>query len=231
MCDESRLHGVGLTENHEVLWLGRNSTGVSGLASVVDGTPGVAQVETATVGSWSTAAGDLIIMVTSGGVTADPVNVALDGTESANMIVNKIAETVTVTGYNITASNGKVILTKQVPAENDTTLNFAINGSTNHTGVPDAPISANTTTGVAPTAEVVTLAISSGATNAGNVIVTVNDTPTTVAVAAGDTQEQVAAKIGALLTVAGYNVTVSNRDVVFTSTTTGNLPDLRVTLD
>ncbi|MCQ6264503.1 hypothetical protein M1K46_02330 [Fictibacillus sp. WQ 8-8] len=76
-----------------------------------------------------------------------------------------------------------------------------------------------------------TLALTHGATNSGTVAVTVNGTKTFVAVVAGDTASQVAAKIAAAVSVTGYTVAAIGSNVTFTANVAGVTPDLTVSVE
>lgn len=118
---------------------------------------GTAQVETATVGSGASASADVIVTVTGAGITGSPlaVNVAVTNGDTAAQVATKIRAALNATAaitalYTVGGTGADVTLTKTVAAANDGTLNVAIDGTTNSTGVADAASSANTTAGVAP---------------------------------------------------------------------------------
>lgn len=206
------------------------STGVAGTATVAQGSNGTAQVETATIATGATASANVVVAVTVNG-SSTSTNVAVTNGDSAAVVAAKIAQALTVTGYTVTSSGSKVVLTATTPAANDTTLNVSIDGTTNATGVTNAPTSVDTTAGAAATSEVVTLEITSGAAATGDVTVTVDGTPTYVPVVAEDTKAQVATKIKNALTVSGYTVDASGSVVTITSNTPGDVTDLTVTLN
>ena len=115
----------------------------------------VLQVETATVGGAATASANVIVTVTAAGMTGSPkaINVAVVNGDSAAVVAGKIRTTlaadVDVTAlFAVGGSSTAVTLTRLTSAANDATLNVAIDGTTNTTGVPDAASSANTTAGV-----------------------------------------------------------------------------------
>jgi hypothetical protein len=116
----------------------------------------VAQVETATVGGAATASANVIVTVTGAGIAGSPLatNVAVANLDSAATIGGLIRAALNgvsaITAlYTVGGSGANYTLTRIVPAANDATLNIALDGATNSTGVPDAASSANTTAGVA----------------------------------------------------------------------------------
>lgn len=117
---------------------------------------GTAQVETATVGGAATASANVIVTVTAAGMTGSPlaINVAVVNGDSAATVAGKIrdalrAQTAITALFYVGGSGATVTLTRLTKAANDATLNIAIDGTTNSTGVPDAATSANTTAGAA----------------------------------------------------------------------------------
>ena len=121
-------------------------------------TEGTKQVETATVATAPTGAGNATVTVTAANITGSPVavTVPLLGTENANQTAVKI---VTALNANVairkrfTASHGSptVHLTANRAAANDATLNIAIANGSPSPGLTPAATSANTTAGVADT--------------------------------------------------------------------------------
>lgn len=113
------------------------------------------QVETATVGGAATASANVIVTVTGADITGSPVsfNVAVLNGDTAAQVAGKIRAatwpTAVTSLYTVGGSSTTVTLTRTVAAANDATLNIAIDGSTNSTGVPNAATSANTTAGIA----------------------------------------------------------------------------------
>lgn len=113
------------------------------------------QVETATVAGGATANANVIVTVTGAGITGSPVsfNVAVLNGDTAAQVAGKIRAATWPTAvtalYTVGGSSATVTLTRTVAAANDATLNIAIDGTTNTTGVPDAATSANTTAGIA----------------------------------------------------------------------------------
>ncbi len=115
----------------------------------------VLQVETATVGGAATASANVIVTVTSASVSGSPLatNVAVTNGDSAATVAGKIrtalAAVAAITAvFTVGGSSATVTLTNLASAANDATLNIAIDGTTNSTGVPNAASSANTTAGV-----------------------------------------------------------------------------------
>lgn len=132
---------------------------------------GTAQVETATVAGGATATADVIVTVTGAGITGSPlaVNVTVDNLDDADTVAGKIRAALGATAaitalYSVTGTGPDIVLTEITLNGNDPTLNIAIDGTTNSTGVPDAASSANTTTGVAtiPAAQITLTADSLG---------------------------------------------------------------------
>jgi hypothetical protein len=132
------------------------ATGVTSERVKTTGLAAVAQVETATVGGAATASANVIVTVTGVGITGSPlaINVAVLNGDTAAQVATKIRAALNATAaitalYTVGGATTAVILTRTVPAANDATLNIAIDGTTNSTGVPDAPTSASTTAGIA----------------------------------------------------------------------------------
>lgn len=119
---------------------------------------GTKQVETATVATAPTGAGNAVVTVTAANITGSPVavTVALDGTENENQTAVKIVtalNTNTAIRKRFTASHGSptVHLTANRAAANDATLNIAIANGSPSPGLTPAATSANTTAGAADT--------------------------------------------------------------------------------
>jgi len=134
---------------------------------------GVAQVETATVvtASGATTAGDATVIVTAAGMTGTPktLNVALLLTDNtAALVATKIraalaADTAVSAKFTVGGTGAAIVLTKKVKAANDTTLNVSIDNGT-CAGLTTAASSADTTAGVAP--ETNTLTVSKNVSHA-----------------------------------------------------------------
>ena len=162
-----------------------SSAGLTPDTTSTDTTAGVApvaQVETATVAGGATASANVIVTVTAAGMTGSPkaINVAVVNLDSADTVAGKIRTALAADGavtalFTVSGATDKVILTRTTPAgvANDATLNIAIDGTTNGTGVPDAASSAHTTAGVAGTKQVETMTIVGTPTVDGAILVTV----------------------------------------------------------
>lgn len=162
-----------------------SATGMTGTSSAntTAGVAPVAQVETATVASGASASANVIVTVTAAGMTGSPkaINVAvLSSDTTASLVAAKIraaleADDDVTALFTVGGATDKVILTRTSPAgvSNDATLNIAIDGTTNSTGVTDAASSANTTAGVAGTKQVETLTVTGTPTTDGNILITV----------------------------------------------------------
>ena len=131
------------------------ATDVTSERLTTTGTTAVLQVETATVTGGATASANVIVTVTGSGITGSPLatNVAVLNGDSASDVGGKIrtalnAVTAITSVYTVGGSGADITLTRITAAANDATLNIAIDGTTNSTGVPDAATSANTTAGV-----------------------------------------------------------------------------------
>lgn len=183
---------------------------------------GTKQVETATVVGTVTGSGNAAVIVTAAGMTGSPktINVAVLILDNASAVGGKIRTALGLDAdvtalYDVSGAGADVILTRKTFAANDATLNISIDNGT-CTGLTAAPTSANTTAGVA----VNTVGTSGNAA----VVVTaagMTGSPITlsVAVLAGDTVSQVAAKIitalglnaviAALFTIGGTSATVT----------------------
>lgn len=132
------------------------ATGVTSERVKATGLAAVNQVETATVGGAATASANVIVTVTGVGITGSPlaVNVAVLNGDTAAQVAGKIRTALDAVAaitalYTVGGATTAVILTRTNAAANDATLNIAIDGTTNSTGVPNAATSANTTAGIA----------------------------------------------------------------------------------
>ena len=112
------------------------------------------QVETATVVGTIVNPGNASVVITAAGMTGSPKtkSVAVLAEDDASAVAGKIRtaldEDADVTAlFVVSGATDKVILTRQAPAANDTTLNIAIDNGT-CTGLTTAASSANTTAGV-----------------------------------------------------------------------------------
>ncbi len=126
----------------------------SGVATTAD--PGTTQLETATVASGATGTANVVVTVTGAGIAGSPLvtNVAVASGDTAAQVATKIRAALGGVGaitsvYTVGGTGVSVTLTRIAAATNDGTLNIGINGTTNTTGVTDAPTSANTRAGVA----------------------------------------------------------------------------------
>lgn len=118
----------------------------------------VAQVETATAAGTVTKAGNAAVTVTAAGLTGSPKTIAVPVAlnDNAAAIATKIraalaADAAVAAMFTVGGATDAVILTKKLPAANDTTLNIAIDDGTGEgasEGVTTAASSANTTAGV-----------------------------------------------------------------------------------
>lgn len=124
--------------------------------AVIGTTSGTAQVETATVAGDAVAGGDVIVTVTGAGISGSPLatNVTTSPLDTAATIGGLIRTALSGVGaitalYAVGGAGANITLTRLIGAADDATLNIAIDGTTNGTGVPDAPTSADTTAGVA----------------------------------------------------------------------------------
>jgi len=148
--------------------------------------------------------------------------------------VNELATLINnLPSVNAVASSSGSTYTVTITAAEPGTAGNSIGLAFNDTGASASPVVVPMSGGTDPvdgiyeTAEVTI--IGTAAAN-GNITVTVDGTPYLVAVAAGDTAEQVAAKIAAALSVPGYTVTSAGDVVTFTATVPGNVTDLTVTI-
>ncbi|MBP1996967.1 S-layer homology domain-containing protein [Paenibacillus eucommiae] len=205
-------------------------TGVIGMTSITTegsvATAGVAQVATLTITTGATEAGTIRVTFTDG-TTPVAVNVILTGTETAGSVAMKIAAAfgTTITGWNVTVSGTNVHFTASAPAANNTNVTAIVEGVTTGVG---ASISTITTPG-APTptgiAQVATLAIANGATEAGTIYVIFTDGTTSmsknISIVGTETASDVATKIAAAFgsSIIGWNVTANGTNVRFTAQT------------
>ena len=116
---------------------------------------GTAQVETATAAGTVTTAGNASVVVTAAGMTGSPktISVPVELDDGANDIATAIrtalaADTAVDAMFDVSGTGAEIILTRNAPAANDTTLNIAIADGTS-AGITTAASSANTTAGVA----------------------------------------------------------------------------------
>jgi hypothetical protein len=172
------------------------------------------------------------VATTAGNITVDGVNVAVATTDNLSAIATNIAGAA-LTNWTATADVAVLTFTAKVGAPN-AEVTFADGG----TGVTMGP-QANTTDGVAAVAEVGTTTVTAGAINTANITINVADgtlnKDVIVAVAAGDTAAQVAAKIQTALAAdtnvtAGYAVTVDGANVILTQKAPTSNVNLQVTL-
>jgi hypothetical protein len=119
---------------------------------------GTAQVETATIATAPTGAGNAIITVTAANVTGSPIalTVPLLGTENENQTAAKVVAAINANAeirkrFIATHGSPDVNLTAKRAAANDSTLNIAIANGSPSPGLTPAATSANATAGVAPT--------------------------------------------------------------------------------
>lgn len=124
------------------------------------GTAGFYQVETATVLTDASGAGNASVVVTAAGLAGSPltVPVAVANNDSAITVASKIRDALNAIAaitnlFSVTGLGSNVVLTRLIPVANDATLNISITNDT-CTGLTAAPTSANTTAGVASTATV-----------------------------------------------------------------------------
>jgi len=128
---------------------------------------GVAQVETATVVGTIATAGNATVTVTSAGMAGSPkaITVAVAVDDNASAIATKIraaltADTAVSGKFTVGGTEATVVLTAKTKTANDTTLNIAIADDTGEgacVGITAAATSANTTAGVAPETNTLTV--------------------------------------------------------------------------
>ena len=131
-----------------------SATAVLGVRTV----EGTKQVETATISTAPTGAGNATVTITAANITGSPValSVTLLGTENANQTAIKIVDAINANKEirkRFTATHGSpdIHLTANRAAANDSTLNIAIANGSPSPGLTPAATSANTTAGVADT--------------------------------------------------------------------------------
>lgn len=115
----------------------------------------VAQVETATVTGSATADADVVVTVTGANITGSPkaINVPVLTGDTADDVAGKIRTALGLdaditSAYTVGGTGADITLTAiDTNLGTDATLNVAIDGTTNTTGVADAPTSADTTVG------------------------------------------------------------------------------------
>ena len=119
---------------------------------------GTKQVETAEVVGAVTTAGNATFTVTAAGMTGSPkaISVAVALNDSAAVVAQKArealaADSAVTAKFSVGGYGAIVELTALTAAANDSTLNIAIANGT-CAGLTAAPVSANTTPGVAPAA-------------------------------------------------------------------------------
>ena len=137
---------------------GTTLTGITEAGATVNFTRpaiGTAQVESTAVTGSVTTGGDVIVTVTGVGITSSPlaINVAVvtgeTNTDVAANIRSALGATTAVAAlYTVGGSGTAITLTEIVLNGNDATLNVAIDGSTNGTGVTDTPFSTDHTLGI-----------------------------------------------------------------------------------
>ncbi|MBM7664813.1 hypothetical protein JOC25_001272 [Solibacillus kalamii] len=223
------VDGAALASSTFTLASAIAGTGVAGTVAVgTAGTAGTAQVETLTATA-ATGTGDAIVTIVAKGFNGNtPLNITVPvigsdtDTTVGTKVYNALKANTAVTGFfDVTqgSTTEEVVLTAKTAAADDSTMVVTLaNNVTTATSV-------DTTAGVAPGKEVATLTITSGATNAGTVAVSLVDGTFTktlnVSVAAGDSTSTVASKVFAALiadnTVTGhYDITISGAVVTLT---------------
>jgi hypothetical protein len=149
------LGEITTSGNASVVLASTNITGGGKTLSVAV-VAGTQQVETATVVGTITVAGNAKVTLTSNTLAEDAVfNVPVALNDTASVIAEKIRAYLTdafaaaAIPFSVGGTGATVVLTHTgVPAENDTTLNLAIEDGTSD-GITTAASSANTTAGVA----------------------------------------------------------------------------------
>ncbi|MEK5172284.1 S-layer homology domain-containing protein [Heyndrickxia sp. FSL W8-0496] len=209
------------------------ATGVTGAGVSTPGTAGTKQVETLTTTA-ATGTGDATVTVAAKGFNGNnPLNITVpvvasdSATDVGTKVYNKlVADTKVTNFFDVTkgATSDEIILTAKTAADDDATMKITLaNNVTTAT-------SADTTAGVAPGKESVDITISTGATNAGNVSVTLVDGSynhsVVTAVAAGDSASTVASKIFAKLindnsVTSHYDVSISGAVITLVDKTPG----------
>ncbi|WP_144788029.1 S-layer homology domain-containing protein [Lysinibacillus fusiformis] len=204
------LAGLGVDTSNFAKYT--TSLGVAALPTMVagnvavatPGTAGTSQVETLTATA-ATGTGIAVATVRAAGFNGgNPLNIDVNVTagdtpaQVAQLVYNKLIANTTVTNFfNVTVTGDDVVLTAKTAAANDSTMSVVLANNVT------AATSADTTPGAAPSAEEVTVTITTGATNAGTVSLQLVDgsfTKTvTTAVAAGDNTDTVASKLFAAL--------------------------------
>ena len=123
-------------------------------------------------------------------------------------------------GFDVKASASASKVT--VTANDDTVKAFTVKAKTGATGIAVTTANAKEYSAeVAATNAVAELTITSGVNVASEITVTVGDVSADITLAAGDTAEQIAAKVAAA-SFTGYTVTADGAKVTFTSTATGD---------
>ncbi len=191
-------------------------------------TPGTAEVNKLTIATPAANAGNIEVTFNDGGAPVAKT-VAVAAGDTAAQVAAKIntAFATGLTGWTATntAGSADVVFTATAPAA-DKTVNITT-VDTDTTGV-GAPVGTEVTPGVAPilgAVQVETLTVNGTAVASSNITVTVtiDGTPVvkTVAVAAGDTAAQIAAKINTAFAtgLTGWTATntAGSADVVFTA--------------
>ena len=122
-------------------------------------------------------------------------------------------------GFDVKASASASKVT--VTANDDTVKAFTVKAKTGATGIAVTTANAKEYSAeVAATNAVAELTITSGVNVASEITVTVGDVSADITLAAGDTAEQIAAKVAAA-SFTGYEVKADGAKVTFTSTATG----------
>jgi autotransporter-associated beta strand protein len=145
---------------------------------------GTVQVETATAAGTATADGNVAVTVTGAGITGSPLALdvaVLNGETPAGWAAKvraALAAAPAVTAlYSVGGINEQITLTRLAGANNDTTLNLALDNGNPSPGIAAAPASANTTSGVAPGHD--TLAVTGALDVSGAILdLAVTGTPT-----------------------------------------------------
>ena len=234
MCDESRSHGVGSSENWSKTRLGENShLGVTAFFGTI--TQGQAGTETVA----ESLNQGITYRAKTAGNDGNSINIRIQestATPSVTTVTENVASKVVSIYYAIDdVGRSSTTVNDVVNAVNNgnLTLLSATGSGVSFIGPASLMTVGGTSTGVT---ESVDLTVLTGAAVSGSISVMVSGIPHSVTLSAGQTPDEVAVAIAGKLSsdgVIGYTVSNPSGAIVrFTSTTSNtNVPDLMITLN
>jgi hypothetical protein len=200
---------AGLVEGAFTFFAGASGvTATGGMVRVTQGVTAVKEVETLTVSAACSLNGNVYVTLNSVRFTV-PVTTAMNTTG----LVATALRAATYAGWVVTGANNDVIFTAVTAEARGGTYSF-VGGAT---GVTATGGVVQTTEGITAVPEIQTVTVTAAATADGVIDIKLDDVEFAVEVAAGDTINQVAAKIRAS-TFAGWVLSGATTDAICTAT-------------